>query len=135
MAFWCVWCYRMDYYTYPDQEVADLLDTKFVPCKIIQEQAAPGEYDKMMKERLKAKGIPAMGVFDANGNLVHQIGGWKKPEDSKGKPDAAKPDAAKPDAAKADAPPAVNKGFVSELKEALAGKASDASAPKGSDKK
>ena len=38
MAFWCVWCYRMDYYTYVDQEVADMLSTQFVPCKIVQEQ-------------------------------------------------------------------------------------------------
>ncbi len=31
MAFWCVWCYRMDYYTYPDAEVAEILNTKFIP--------------------------------------------------------------------------------------------------------
>src|SRR5262249_34091357 len=67
MAFWCVWCYRMDYYTYPDAEVAGLLNSAFVPCKMIQEQAGTGEYDKMMKEKLKARGIPAMGVFDGEG--------------------------------------------------------------------
>jgi hypothetical protein len=107
MAFWCVWCYRMDYYTYPDQEVAEVLNTKYVPCKIIQEQAAPGEYDKMMKEKLNAKGIPAMGVFDADGNLVHQIGGWKKPEG--------------------------DKGFLAELTKGLEAKAGDAAAKKEKD--
>jgi thioredoxin-related protein len=81
MAFWCVWCYRLDYSTYPDQEVADLLNGSFVPVKIIEEQDAAGDYEKIMKERLEAQGIPAMGVFDADGKLVHKIGGWKKPED------------------------------------------------------
>lgn len=80
MAFWCVWCYRMDYYTYCDQEVVDLMNSKFVPCKLIQEQAKEGEYDLLMKEKLKAKGIPAMGVFNAAGEVTHTIGGWKKPE-------------------------------------------------------
>lgn len=81
MAFWCVWCYRMDYYTYPDQEVADLLQNKFIPVKIIQEQDAGGDYDKVMKEKLEARGIPAMGIFDGDGKLLHKIGGWKAPAD------------------------------------------------------
>ena len=81
MAFWCVWCYRMDYYTYPDAEVAKLLNEKFIPVKIIQEQDLAGDYDLVMKEKLGARGIPAMGIFDAEGNVVHTIGGWKKPED------------------------------------------------------
>jgi thiol-disulfide isomerase/thioredoxin len=81
MAFWCVWCYRMDYYTYIDQEVAKVLNTSYVPCKIIQEQDLAGDYDKMMKERLEAKGIPAMGIFGVDGKVLHKIGGWKKPED------------------------------------------------------
>ncbi|MFO1055318.1 MAG: DUF255 domain-containing protein [Planctomycetota bacterium] len=81
MAFWCVWCYRMDYYTYPDAEVAQYMNEHFVPVKIIQEQARAGEYDMLMKEKLEAKGIPAMGVFDADGNVLHKIGGWKAPVD------------------------------------------------------
>lgn len=80
MAFWCVWCYRMDYYTYPDQEVAELLNTKFVPVKLIQEQDAANDYKRLM-ELLEAKGIPAMGIFDGEGKKVHTISGWKKPED------------------------------------------------------
>jgi thiol:disulfide interchange protein len=81
MAFWCVWCYRMDYYTYPDAEVAALLGGDFVPVKIIQEQDRAGDYDRLMKEKLEARGIPAMGVFRADGSVVHKIGGWKKPEE------------------------------------------------------
>jgi len=81
MAFWCVWCYRMDWCTYPDAEVTRMLNEDFIPVKIIQEQDLVGDYDLLMKEKLKAKGIPAMGVFDATGKAIHTIGGWSKPED------------------------------------------------------
>lgn len=80
MAFWCVWCYRMDYTTYPDKEVADLLNNSFVPVKIIQEQDLVDDYSAMMK-KLEARGIPAMGIFDADGKKLHSIGGWKKPDE------------------------------------------------------
>ena len=81
LAFWCVWCYRMDYYTYVDAEVAKVLSEQFVPCKILQEQDRVGDYDRTMK-LLQAKGIPAMGVFGADGSKpLTTIGGWKKPED------------------------------------------------------
>ncbi len=81
MAFWCVWCYRMDYYTYPDAEVARMLSEDFIPVKVIQEQDLAGDYDRLMKEKLEARGIPAMGVFNGKGEAIHKIGGWKKPED------------------------------------------------------
>lgn len=81
MAFWCVWCYRMDWCTYNDAEVARMLSEEFIPVKIIQEQDLVGDYDLVMKEKLAARGIPAMGVFDASGKAIHTIGGWKKPED------------------------------------------------------
>lgn len=81
MAFWCVWCYRMDWSTYPDAEVARVLNNDFIAVKIIQEQDLVGDYDLVMKEKLAARGIPAMGIFDATGKPVHTIGGWKKPED------------------------------------------------------
>ncbi|HZN38423.1 MAG TPA: DUF255 domain-containing protein [Planctomycetota bacterium] len=85
MAFWCVWCYRMDDTTYPDKQVADLLNNSFVPVKIIQEQATGDDY-KNVHALLKAKnekmgGIPAMGVFDTQGNCVHTISGWNKAEE------------------------------------------------------
>lgn len=80
MAYWCVWCYRMDYYTYPDAEVAKLLNEKFLPVKIIQEQDFVGDYDRI-RELLGARGIPAMGVFRSDGIPVKMISGWKKPED------------------------------------------------------
>jgi thiol-disulfide isomerase/thioredoxin len=80
MAFWCVWCYRLDYYTYPDKEVADLMNKSFIPVKIIQEQDRAGDYSKVQK-KIGARGIPAMGVFDGEGKMLHKISGWKKPED------------------------------------------------------
>ena len=81
MAFWCVWCYRMDWCTYCDAEVAQVLSQDFIAVKIIQEQDLVGDYDLVMKEKLQARGIPAMGVFDTEGKVLHTIGGWKKPED------------------------------------------------------
>ncbi|MHC4974469.1 MAG: DUF255 domain-containing protein [Planctomycetota bacterium] len=80
MAFWCVWCYRMDYYTYIDAEVAKLLNEEFVAVKIIQEQDLAGDY-KTVREELKARGIPAMGIWGPDGKFRRMIGGWKKPED------------------------------------------------------
>jgi len=80
LAFWCVWCYRMDYYTYVDAEVAKVLNEKFVPVKIVQEQDRVGDYARLMKE-LELRGIPAMGIWSPEGKLVHKISGWKKPED------------------------------------------------------
>lgn len=80
LAYWCVWCYRMDYYTYVDAEVTARLNESFVPVKIIQEQDPAGDYDRIMKE-LEARGIPAMGIWAPDGKLVHKIGGWTKPED------------------------------------------------------
>jgi hypothetical protein len=102
MAFWCVWCYRMDFHTYVDQEVAELLNTQFIPCKIIQEQDYSGDYDKVMKGKLEATGIPAMGIFDGNGNVVLKINGWKPANDrEEGRNEEAK------------------KGFVTKLREGL----------------
>jgi hypothetical protein len=80
LAFWCVWCYRMDYYTYPDAEVAQLLEQSFVPVKVVQEQDAAGDYSTLM-EKLGARGIPAMGVWTPDGELVRYVSGWKTPAD------------------------------------------------------
>lgn len=80
MAFWCVWCYRLDYYTYVDAEVAKLLSEEFVPVKIVQEQDLAGDYGRV-RDMLQARGIPAMGIFAPTGELLHKIGGWKKAED------------------------------------------------------
>jgi len=79
MAFWCVWCYRMDYYTYIDAEVAGLLNEKFIPVKIIQEQDRAGDY-AAVREELGTRGIPAMGIWGPDGTFRRMIGGWKKPE-------------------------------------------------------
>lgn len=80
MAFWCVWCYRMDYYTYVDAEVAKLLSEDFIPVKIIEEQDPAGDYERV-KQMLEARGIPAMGIFDTEGEVLHKISGWEKPSE------------------------------------------------------
>jgi len=80
MAFWCSWCYRMDYYTYIDAEVARVLNEQFIAVKIIQEQDRAGDY-QAVRDELGARGIPAMGIWGPDGTLRRKIGGWKKPED------------------------------------------------------
>ncbi|MCA8957195.1 MAG: DUF255 domain-containing protein, partial [Planctomycetes bacterium] len=69
MAFWCVWCYRLDYYTYPDKQLAEIMNASFIPVKIIQEQDRGHDYAKVQKS-IGARGIPAMGIFDGDGNLL-----------------------------------------------------------------
>jgi len=80
LAFWCVWCYRMDYYTYIDAEVAALMNEKYICVKVIQEQDRAGDYESVRKE-LGARGIPAMGIWGPDGKHVRTIGGWKRPEE------------------------------------------------------
>jgi thiol-disulfide isomerase/thioredoxin len=75
MAYWCVWCYRLDWITYPDAEVAGLLNQDYIAVKIVQEERLQ-DYEKV-RGLLKARGIPAMGVFDGEGKPLLTIGGWK----------------------------------------------------------
>jgi hypothetical protein len=78
-AFWCEWCYRLDYYTYSDKAVAELVNREFVPVEIIEEQDRAGDYPRLL-ERLGANGIPAIGVFAPDGRVLHRIHAWRKPE-------------------------------------------------------
>ena len=71
----------MDFYTYVDAEVADFMNEKLIPVKIVQEQDSAGDYATLMKD-LGARGIPAMGVWSVGGkDLLKSIGGWSKPEE------------------------------------------------------
>lgn len=80
MAFWCLWSWRMGYYTYPDAEVAELLGTKFIPVRILEEQDFAGDHGRL-RTLLGAAGLPAMGVWGPDGKLRGFISGWKKAEE------------------------------------------------------
>ncbi|MFV1959172.1 MAG: thioredoxin family protein, partial [Planctomycetota bacterium] len=60
-ADWCSWCKRLDYYVYPDAEVAALLD-RFVLLKINEEF----DYDGLLA-RLGGKALPYLVILDARG--------------------------------------------------------------------
>jgi hypothetical protein len=92
-ADWCVWCKRVDYYTYGDAEVAEWL-SKFTLVKLNVEFDEKRSFD-----RFDFGGLPAIAAFDANGKPVRftstfpdpqtgkdaqresgHIPGWSKPE-------------------------------------------------------
>jgi hypothetical protein len=79
-AFSSEWAYRYDLHTYGDQEVADLLRQRFTPVRVIEEQADREEFRKLRRQ-IAPRGIPALGIYDTDGQLMHRIAGWRKPRD------------------------------------------------------
>ncbi|MFO0934508.1 MAG: thioredoxin family protein [Planctomycetota bacterium] len=63
-ADWCVWCKRLDYHTYPDAGVVKALE-RFT-CVKINNELDP----KKSCNGLGWRGIPAVGVFGADGKPV-----------------------------------------------------------------
>lgn len=94
-ADWCVWCKRLDYYTYPDAEVAKRLKG-FTVVKINKDFDAKKSFEEMKDPRGNPwSGIPALAVFGSDGKpvtfrmpsaggkpgpVVNLISGWSKPE-------------------------------------------------------
>jgi hypothetical protein len=92
-ADWCVWCKRVDYYTYGDAEVASWLE-KFALVKLNVDFDEKRSFDAF-----DFGGLPAIAAFDAEGRPVRftsiyrnaekdvdepreddHIPGWSKPE-------------------------------------------------------
>jgi thiol-disulfide isomerase/thioredoxin len=91
-ADWCVWCKRVDYYTYPDAEVASWL-SKFALVKLNVDFDEKRSFDAF-----GFGGLPAIAAFDRDGKPVRftstfpnekgedaqkeddKIPGWSKPE-------------------------------------------------------
>lgn len=63
-ADWCVWCKRLDYHTYPDAGVVKALE-RFT-CVKVNNELDP----KKSCNGLGWRGIPAVGVFGADGKPV-----------------------------------------------------------------
>ncbi|MEE8142399.1 MAG: thioredoxin fold domain-containing protein [Planctomycetota bacterium] len=69
---WCVWCKRLDYYTYPDAEVRSWLN-KFLLVKW------NSDFDpKNVGQKFGLKGFPYIAIVDGEGKPIHSISGWKK---------------------------------------------------------
>ena len=102
-ADWCIWCKRLDWIIYPDREVADRL-AKFTAVKInVELDPTLGFQSIDGLDGKKWDGMPAIGVFDADGRpvsfkptwdkakseTVDHIDGFKKPEEFAAALDAA----------------------------------------------
>jgi thioredoxin-related protein len=88
-ADWCVWCKRLDYYTYPDREVAAAL-SKFTLVKMNTELAWSEEWKDywsgglptlagMTVEGLPVTFVPPVG--DGERKPVDRLPGWHAPKD------------------------------------------------------
>ena len=65
----------LDYYTYPDAEVATWLE-KFMLVKWNTELDS-----KNVSEQFNLKRYPYIAIIDGDGKLVYSIQGWKKPSE------------------------------------------------------
>jgi hypothetical protein len=71
-ADWCVWCKRLDYYTYPDREVAEWL-AKFSLAKVnldFETKDARARWTDADGQPLNKMGIPMLAVLDGEGRPV-----------------------------------------------------------------
>ncbi|HVG93804.1 MAG TPA: thioredoxin family protein, partial [Planctomycetota bacterium] len=91
----CIWCKRLDYHTYPDAEVVEVLSA-FTAVKINNDLDPARSFGAMKSPRGEAwPDIPAIAIFDPDGNpilfrlpgpdgkpgrVVDHIPRWMKPE-------------------------------------------------------
>ncbi|QDT35844.1 thioredoxin family protein [Stratiformator vulcanicus] len=73
-AEWCGFCKKMLRTTYTDQDVADLVSTRFVPLVVDAD-----EHPELMKE-LEIKAYPSTVIVDPRGNIVANIKGFQDAE-------------------------------------------------------
>jgi uncharacterized protein len=73
-AVWCHWCHVMEKTTYADQEVKDLLASKYLPVRVDQD-ANPD-----LSSRYGDWGWPATIVFGPDGTEIAKIRGYIEPE-------------------------------------------------------
>jgi hypothetical protein len=59
--------------TYPDNQVAEMLNTHFIPVQVDIEKASA------LADRFQALWTPNLNVVDGNGRCVHQVLGWLPP--------------------------------------------------------
>lgn len=101
-ADWCVWCKRLDWAIYPDQEVAQRVE-RFTPVKINIELDPVQSFQALAERYPTFGGLPAIAVVDAEGapvsfkptwakaksEVVDHIDGFKKPDEFAAALDAA----------------------------------------------
>lgn len=73
---WCYWCKEMDKRTFPDKQVGDLMNAKFVPVKIDMEK----EFGVNLAMKYRVASFPTFLVFNPQGHLVYRIQGFSEAE-------------------------------------------------------
>jgi uncharacterized protein len=73
-AVWCHWCHVMEKTTYADPQVAELMQSKYLPVKVDQD-ANPD-----LSSRYGDWGWPATIIFGPDGSEIAKIRGYIEPE-------------------------------------------------------
>lgn len=73
-AVWCHWCHVQEATTYRDPKVLALIAKNFIPVYVDQDSRPD------LSRRYESYGWPATIVFDADGNDIGKIRGYKEPE-------------------------------------------------------
>ncbi len=71
-AVWCHWCHVMDEKTYSDPKVADFVKANFIPIYVDQDSRPD------LSRRYEAYGWPAHVIFDADGNDIGKLRGYRE---------------------------------------------------------
>ncbi|MFM9879562.1 MAG: thioredoxin domain-containing protein [Burkholderiaceae bacterium] len=73
-AVWCHWCHVMDEKTYSDPKVAEFVKANFIPIYVDQDSRPD------LSRRYEAYGWPAHVIFDADGNDIGKLRGYRESE-------------------------------------------------------
>ena len=73
-AVWCHWCHVMDQETYTNPDVIKLIGSRYLPVKVDQD-ASPD-----LSRHYENYGWPATVVFNAKGEEIVKLRGYKPPE-------------------------------------------------------
>jgi len=74
-AIWCHWCHVQDAKTYSDPQIAQLMNTKFIPVKVDQDSRPD------LSNRYEDYGWPATVLFKPNGDEIEIRSGYVPPKD------------------------------------------------------
>jgi uncharacterized protein len=74
-AIWCHWCHVEDAKTYSQPQIAQLLNTKFIPVKVDQDSRPD------LSNRYGDYGWPATVIFKPNGDEIDILSGFVPPKD------------------------------------------------------
>ncbi len=74
-AIWCHWCHVEDAKTYSNPQIAELLNTKFIPVKVDQDSRPD------LSNRYGDYGWPATVIFKPNGDEIDILSGFTPPKE------------------------------------------------------